>query len=85
METFGHVRCFECGDRIGRDRAGRGRIGQRAAVGPHELEPAVGRPADPGPTLVNRAVMSATEEHQVAERGGAALGPVLDMVAFPQA
>src|SRR4029078_3316322 len=37
------------------------------------------------PFLVDRAMMATTEQHQVAERGGTALGPVLDVMAFTQA
>ena len=85
VKTAGRVGCLECRDRVGRDRGRRGYVRQRTPIGPHELEQVVRRSADPIPVLVDRAMMPTTEQQQVAERGGAVLGPVLDVMAFTQA
>src|SRR6266542_965156 len=51
-------------------------VGQQAAVRPPEPEHAVGLEVDLIALLVDRAVVPATEEREVGERGRAALRPV---------
>src|SRR6266545_2867006 len=63
-------------DRINGHRDRRRDVGQEAAVRPPEPERAVGLEVDLIALLVDRAVVPATEEREVGERGRAALGPV---------
>ena len=60
--------------RIGGHRGRRRDLGQGPAVRPPEAERAVGAALDPVALLVNRAVVPATEEREVRERGQAAPG-----------
>ena len=85
VQLLGGIGGRECSDRVGRDRGRRGYVRQRISIGPHEFESAAWCSSDAMPFLVDRAMMATTEQHQVAERGGTALGPVLDVMAFTQA
>src|SRR2546429_6061661 len=67
-------------DRIGGQRDRRRDVGQEAAVRPPEPERAVGLWIDAIALLVDRAVVPATEQREVGERGGAALCPVADVM-----
>ena len=71
-------------DRIGGQRDRRRDVGQEAAVRPPEPERAVGLGIDAIALLVDRAVVPATEEREVGERGGAALRPVADVMPLAQ-
>ncbi len=51
-------------------------------VGPSELKRAVGMSLYPEALLVDGAVVAATEQGEVRERGGAALRPVADVMAI---
>src|SRR5688572_17402671 len=71
-------------DRIGGHR-GRGRhLGQQPAVRSPELERAVGLSIDLIAFLVHGAVMAATEQSEVRERGRAALGPMMEVMSLPE-
>jgi len=71
-------------DRIVR-HCGRSRnLGQEPAVRPPEPERAVGLTVDLVALLVDRAVMPATEEREVGERGRAAFGPVAHVMALAE-
>jgi hypothetical protein len=71
-------------DWIGGHR-GRGRdVGHKPAVGPPELQRAVGLSIDLIALFVHRAVMSATEQGEVGERGRAALRPVLNVMPLTE-
>ena len=59
-------------------------FGQRPAVRAPELELAVGLSLHLVTLLVHRAVMAATEQRQVRERGRPALGPVADVMALTE-
>ena len=63
-------------DRIGGHRGRRWDIRQRSAVRPPELERAVGLSIDLVALLVYRAMVPATEEREVRQRGRPALRPV---------
>jgi hypothetical protein len=66
-----------------RGHRGRGRdAGQRPPVGSPEAELAVGRTVDLVALLVHGAVVAAAEEGKVVEGGGAAVGPVAEVVAL---
>jgi len=71
-------------DRIGRDRNWRRNLGQGPAVGSPEPERAVGPSIDLVPLLVNRAVVPATEQGEVRQRGGTAFGPVTDVMSLAE-
>ena len=71
-------------DRIRGQRDRRRDVGQQAAVRPPEPERAVGLGIDAIALLVDRAVVSATEEREVGERGRAALRPVADVMPLAQ-
>src|SRR6266545_7384291 len=72
-ETLGVVQRPEGLDRVSGHRDWRRDVGQGAAVGPPELERAVGLSIEVKALLVDRAVVAATEQGEVRERGGAAL------------
>ena len=67
-------------DRISRYCRERWNRWQDAAVGPTEVERAIGLSIDPVSLLVHSAVMSATEHREIRERRGAAVGPVADVM-----
>jgi hypothetical protein len=69
-------------DRIGGHRGLWRYLRQELAVRAPELERAVGTTLHSEAFLVKRAMMPATEESEVRERGGAALRPVADVVAL---
>lgn len=71
--------------RMNRIRGHRGRrrhLREGAAIRPPELERAVGPSRDPVALFVDRVVMAAAQEDQVAERGRAALGPVTHVMTL---
>ena len=72
-------------DRIGGHRGRRRDLGQEPAVRPPELQRAVGLSIDLVALLVHRAVVPATEQGEVRERGRAALRPVTDVMALAEA
>ena len=59
-------------------------VGQGPAIGPPEAECAVGLALDLVALLVHRAVMPATEQSQVPERGRPAVRPVTDMMPLAE-
>ena len=71
-------------DRIGRDCNWRRNLGQGPAVGSAEPERAIGLSIDLVPLLVDRAVVPATEQGEVRERGGTALGQVTDVMPLAE-
>ena len=71
-------------DRIGRHRGWQRNLGQGPAVRPAEPEHAVGLPIDLVTLLVDCAVVPATEQGEVRERGGAALRPVADVMPLAE-
>jgi hypothetical protein len=78
------VPCSKNLHRVGGHR-GRGRyLGQRPAGRPPELERAIGLSIDLVALLVDRAVVPATEQREVRERGGAALRPVTEMMPLAE-
>ena len=82
LQSRGVVRCPQCPHRIGGHRDWKRDIGQGAAVRPPEAEGAVGLSINALAFFVDRAVVSPTEHREIGERGGAAVGPVTDVVAF---
>ena len=58
---------------------------KRPAVRPPEPERPVGPARDLIPLLVDGAVMSAAKKREVGERGGAAVGPVAEMMPLAEA
>jgi hypothetical protein len=71
-------------DRIGRDRGRRRDFGQGPAVRPTEAERAIGLSIDLVALLVYRAVVPATEQGEVRERGRAALRPVVEVMPLAE-
>ena len=71
-------------DGIGGDRGGRRHRGQEPPVGAPEAQLAVGLSIHLVALLVDRAVVAATEQREVRERGGAAVGPVTDVMVLPE-
>ena len=71
-------------DRISGYRGRRWDIGQGTAVRPPELERAVGLSIHLVALLVDRAMVPATEEREVRQRGRAALRPVAHVMPLAQ-
>ena len=71
-------------DGIGGDRRGRRHRGQEPPVGAPEAQLAVGLSIHLVALLVDRAVVAATEQREVRERGGAAVGPVAEVVPLAE-
>jgi hypothetical protein len=71
-------------DRIGGHRGRRRDLGQGPAVRPPEPEGPVGLSRHGVALLVDRAVVPATEQHEVRERGRAALRPVADVMPLAE-
>ena len=67
-------------DRIGGHWDRSGHLGQEPAIRPPERQRAVGLSIDVIALLVHRAVVPATEQREVRQRGRAALRPVADMM-----
>jgi hypothetical protein len=59
-------------------------FGQKVAVRTAEPQPAIGSAIDLIALLVNGAMVTATEQGEIRERGRAALGPVTDVMALPK-
>ena len=57
---------------------------QHVAVRPAELEPAIVASLDLKAFFVNGSVVPATQQNEVGERGGAALGPVFDVMSLAE-
>ena len=72
-------------DRIGRHRSWRRYLGQDPTVRSPEAEGAVGLARDLIALLVHRAVVPATEQGQVRERGRAPLRPVTNVMPLREA
>ena len=78
------VLCAERLDRIGGHR-GRGRdVGEQPAVRSPEPERAVGLSIDLIALLVHRAVVPATEQREVRQRGRAPLRPMMEVMPLPE-
>ena len=71
-------------DGIGGHCGWRRDVGKRSAVRAPEPESSVGLSIDLIALLVDRAVMPATEQGQVRERGGAAARPVAEVMALAE-
>jgi hypothetical protein len=83
-EPLGVVLHAERLGRIGGHR-GRGRdVGEQLAVRSPELQRAVGLSIDLVALLVHRAVMAATEQREVRERGRAPVRPMMEVMALPE-
>ena len=74
----------ERADWIGRHGGRKRDFGQRPAVGPPEPERTVRLTIDLVALLVHRAVVPATEQREVRERGRAALRPVTDVMSLAE-
>jgi hypothetical protein len=72
-------------DRIGGHRSWRRHLGQEPTVRSPETEDAVGLARDLVALLVHRAVVPATEQGEVRERGRAPLGPVTNVMPLGEA
>ncbi len=83
-ESLGVVPRPEGLDRVSGHRDRRRDVGQGAAVGPPELERAVGLSIEVIALFVDRAVVPATEPGEVRERGGAALRPMPDVMPLAE-
>jgi len=59
-------------------------LGQKPAVRPSESKLALGLSLDLIALFVNGAVVPATEQGEIRERGGAPLGPVADMMSLAE-
>ena len=72
-------------DGIGGDRSGRRNGGQQPAVWSPEAQFAVGLSSDLVALFMDRAVVPATEQGEIRERGGAAVRPVTDVMSLSEA
>jgi len=84
-ETPREVARLEDVHRVGRHRGRRWDGRQGPTVGPAESERAIGLAIDLVALLVDHAVVPATEQGEIRERGGAALSPVAKMMALGEA
>ena len=84
VETVRDVCSAEGLDRIGRDSRRRRDVGQRPAMRTPELQRAVRRSLELIALLVHRAVMPATEQREVRQRGRAPLRPVPDVMPLAE-
>ena len=84
-KTKGVVMRAERRDGIAAHGSSRRHLGQRAAIRPLEPERPVGGTRDPVALLVHRAVMPATEQREVRERGGPAVRPVAEVMPLGEA
>ena len=71
-------------DGIGRDRSGRRHLGQELPVRTAEAKLTVGSSIHLVALLVHCAVVPATEQREVRERGGAALRPVAEVMPLTE-
>jgi hypothetical protein len=71
-------------DGIGGHRGGQWHLGQQSAVRAPEVELAVGLPFTLETLLVDGAVVPATEQREIRERGRAAVRPVADVMALAE-
>jgi len=78
------VPCAEDLHGIGGDPGRRRDLRQKPAVRPSEPKLAVGLPIELVALFMDGAVMPATEQREIRERGGAALRPVPDVMALPE-
>lgn len=60
-------------------------LGDDATVGPGELKGSIFDPLHAEAAFVHQAVMMAAQQHEVVERGFAAVGPVLNMMGIDEA
>jgi hypothetical protein len=75
-EDLHRISCYRCGSR---------HLGQRATVRASESQLAVRLSIDLVALFVDGAMVAATEHGEIRERGGAALGPVADVMALADA
>ena len=85
MKPLSDVARLETLHRIGEHCGRRRHLGQRPTIGPSELERAVWVSIDVVALLVDGAVMAATEQGEIRERGGATLRPVTEMMPLGEA
>jgi hypothetical protein len=78
------VRRPDGGDGIVGQRRRRWHVRERLSVGSREPQRAVRLSLDAVALLVDGAVVAPTEHREVRERGGAAVGPVADVMALPE-
>jgi hypothetical protein len=78
------VPCPQSARLIAGDLGRRWHLGQDLAIRPPELRLAVWQPIDLEALLVHSAVMPATQQRQVRECGGAAMGLVADVMALAE-
>jgi len=71
-------------DGIGGDRSGRRHLGQEPPVRAAEPKLAVRLSIERVALLVHGAVVPATKQGEIRERGGPPLGPVTDVVALAE-
>jgi hypothetical protein len=69
---------------IGMYRRGRRHLGHEPAIRSPEPELSIGLSLDLVAFLVDRAVVPATEQREVRERGGPAVRPVTDVMALTE-
>src|SRR5262249_1249029 len=69
-------------DRVVDDRRRWRHVWQQPTARVSELEGAVGTAGDSEPFLVDRTMMSSTQQREVGERRGAAVRPVADVMAL---
>ncbi len=84
MKPLGVVLRDEGLDRIERHFGGRRNLGQELAIRSAEAKRAVRLSIELIALLVDGAMVPATEQGQIRERGGAAVGPVTDVMAVAE-
>jgi hypothetical protein len=83
-EASRDVLCPEDGCRIGRDCDRQRNVKNEPAIRPPELQRAVGLSLDLEALLVDRSVVTATQQGEVRERGRATLRPVAEVVTLAE-
>jgi hypothetical protein len=83
-EALTFVSCVQSLDRITRHRGRRRHIWEKATVRPPESKRSVRLSIHVISLLVYRTVVPATQHREVGEGGGAAIGPVTDVMALAE-
>src|SRR5213593_247114 len=84
VNTLRLVPLAENSHRIGWNRRWRWDLAQELAARSTEAERSVGVSSDLISLLVNRAVVATTEQGEIRQRRGAAVGPVADVMALTE-
>ncbi len=84
VEPLSVVRRWQRVDGIARHRGGRRNVRQWPAVRSPEAEVSIGLSLHLISLFVHRAVMPATQQREIRQRGGASVGPMANVMALTE-